>query len=495
MTDKRRHIRMILMAALAVMAALAGPVIAPVLAAQEGEGAEIFTAMARDMRARIEKAAPQMAACAPVQEKVKVGILPFDPARAPLPRAALRRIYNDMLAALSAQPLACAAWLDAASMRAILRHLQQSGAYDRLGAQAFKALREENAQADLLLVGEITAAAGHFYLTYRLIERKSGRLLARIAERELPESLIAGAAADAALPVNAAMEKAARALLGQAADISALWVGPITYEDSGRQTSGGRFIRDRLKDRIAQAAANVITGKALRMVSTMQGADAHTYALSGHYRVMGDAIDLSVELKNPAGKVASWNGMVRIDGLEGLFWRPVNDPQAGAANAATASPEAENAFSFELVTAHGTPAFYAPGESLQLKLRLGQAAYVYCYYTGVRGEVAQIAPNPRMRAKSGQVSLRVKRSVLRVLPEAARDGFRLRINPRAPEGKAVVRCYAASRDVTAELPYQLRGESAKTIPHQLAQMMDEIFAALPGVKLARAKVAITITGR
>ncbi len=483
------------MAALAAMAGLAGQGIALALAAQEDESADIFSAMARDMRARIEKAAPQMAACAPGQERVKVGILPFDPARAPLPGAALRRIYNDMLAALSARPLACAIWLDAASMRAILRHLQQSGAYDRLGAQAFKALREENAQADLLLVGDITAAAGHFYLSYRLIERKSGRLVARLPGRELPQSHVAAAAADAALPVDAAMEQAARALLGQAADMGALSVGSITYEDSGRQTSGGRFIRDRLKDRIAQAAANVITGKALRMVSTMQGADAHTYALSGHYRVMGDAIDLSVELKNPAGKVASWNGMVRIDGLEGLFWRPANDPQVGAANAATGPPETENAFSFELVTGHGAPAFYAPGESLRLKLRLGRAAHVYCYYTGVRGEVAQIVPNPRMRAKGGQAGLRVRRSVLRILPDEARDGFRLRINPRARRGKAVVRCYALSRDVTAELPYQLRGESTGIIPSALAQEMDQIFAALPGVKLARAKVSITITGR
>ena len=466
-------------------------------AAQDAPGGDVFARLAADFRQTVKANLPRLDACAPGGKKTRVGVLPFDPARAPLPEAALRRIYNDMLAQLTARPPGCVEFLDARSMRAILRHLQQTGAYDRKGMSAIKALRGANADADLLLVGQITSANGRFYLDYRLIGRKTGKLLARLRARELPNAHVEVTSADSALPVSEATRQAARELIAQAPRMTALAVDGIYFQDTRQQTSGGRYLRDKLRDRLVRVYANTLSGKALRLVSKgARAEDDGIYVLSGHYRIMGgDAVDLSVTLRNASGMTASWSGLARIYGLEGLRWRP--EEEAGTQTAAARPDEASgpgNPFGFELISDHGVEAIYAPGEELRLKMRLERTAYVYCYYTGVRGETAALIPNPRWIRKSGRKSFRVRKYVMTALPEPGRDGFILRVSRRATKGEALVRCYAASRDITAELPAQLRGAGDGLAPPELAARMNTVFQALKGVTLATAKLKIRITG-
>ncbi len=458
------------------------------------EEENVFARLAADFRATVARQAPELAACAG-GAKARVGVLPFDPARAPLPAVALGRIYNDMLAQLTAAPAGCMEFLDAESMRAVLRHLRQTGRYDASGESLLKALRKTEAAVDLLLVGKISAAAGEFYLDYRLIERRTGKLLARVRGRRLPAAYVDVTSADAALPPEKALEAAARELLAQAASMKALAVDGVYFQETRRQTSGGLYLRDKLRDKLVRAYANPITGKALKLVGKpTDGGDESLYVLMGRYRIMGgDAIDLTVTMKNAAGRAASWSGLVRITALEGLRWRPQEEAprtQPGAPAAA----RRESAFAFELIADHGREAVYAPGEELRLRLRLARTAYVYCYFTGERGETASLIPNPRWIAASGRRSYRVKRYRAATLPQPERDGFSFRINRRAAGGEVLVRCYATSRDITTELPAQMRGTTAALIPPEMARRLDAVFLGLKGLKLARAAIKIRIAG-
>ena len=62
-----------------------------------------------------------------------------------------------------------------------------------------------------------------------------------------------------------------------------------------------------------------------------------------------------------------------------------------------------------------------------------------------------------------------------------------------PAGLELVKCFATSRDVTADLPPHLQGRSLEALPKGAEYRLSQVFHALPNTTVSEASMAVTVT--
>ncbi|GAB6052789.1 hypothetical protein JCM17960_16090 [Magnetospira thiophila] len=114
-----------------------------------------------------------------------------------------------------------------------------------------------------------------------------------------------------------------------------------------------------------------------------------------------------------------------------------------------------------LSSPRGATPVYHFGERLDLRLVLANDAWVYCFYHQADGTTLQLLPNshfPKARLFGGRSY---------DLPGADLFPFDLQVAP--PAGEEQVICYAADRDITAELSPALQEGHFEALPDSLTQ--------------------------
>ena len=144
-------------------------------------------------------------------------------------------------------------------------------------------------------------------------------------------------------------------------------------------------------------------------------------------------------------------------------------------------------FAFHLTTNRGEDPAYSIGEYLNLLIRLDRDAWVYCFYQQSDASLMQIFPNPQMISQEP----RLAGGVLHTIPGETIFPFKLRLTE--PAGYEALRCFATSRNVTAELPKYLQGKSLGALPPGTEHRLAGVFSDLPDVKVSEKQLVITVT--
>ena len=125
---------------------------------------------------------------------------------------------------------------------------------------------------------------------------------------------------------------------------------------------------------------------------------------------------------------------------------------------------------------------YRIGEKLNLLIGLDRDAWLYCFYRQVDAKTFKIFPN-RFHAEARLAGGRVH-----TVPG---DAMPFDFNLTPPAGVELVKCFATSRDVTAELPRALQGLEHVALPRGMEWSLPTIFRRVRAA-LSEASLVITL---
>ncbi|MCB1379938.1 MAG: DUF4384 domain-containing protein [Alphaproteobacteria bacterium] len=432
-----------------------------------------------------------------------MGIWTFERDRIPISVGVADRIYAAALNALLIRKPACVDVLDGTAIGEIAEHLKRTGAFREAGENPLLALERANRKVAVLLRGNITAQDGAVFLAFRAVDRERGVVLAQTRPWPLPEDYVRSAAEDTALSLDVALQRAANQLAAKASGLRVLIPLGVYYQDSGAQPPLARYLLAGLLAALENETANLVTGAKLRVIApelklaaksgAMTSIDDFdplaqapgklgegTYALTGRYWQVGDAIDLKLTLRSAAGDSVSWQGRVRLSDLPGLAATPVGTAVGNAG---------ESAFLLQMTSPRGPAPYYQAGEALSVFLRSEEDAWLSCFYIDVNGMTMQVLPNS---FQAGQPDgNRIAANRLQVLPDPRRDPFEFRFTVNTL-GEETLRCFATTGNPAADLPAPLRGQAFTPLPDDLARGLGDVFHSLPRMRVAEAALTVTI---
>ena len=78
------------------------------------------------------------------------------------------------------------------------------------------------------------------------------------------------------------------------------------------------------------------------------------------------------------------------------------------------------------------------------------------------------------------------------MPDEKEELFPYELEVAGPPGNELIKCFAASRDVTSELPRELRGLSDDALPQNMVENLPSRFQQLPDVAISEQSFIMTI---
>jgi len=466
-------------------------------------------AVAIDLLAELERSTRAPGSTLPWQrpDVPRLAIVPFDPANSPLPGPATERLYDHLQNALIRAAEGRFRMQARESLRALIRdqtetHVMGPGDSEQLGA-----LVKEAGTVDLLIVPRLVPDPGYGILLSAKAVDMEGGIAATTPERAVPMTDQEMGLRQAGR-VEPMLRIAARILLEGAPDLTELRLGSITYQDSGYEARAGHFLLETATEALLTTGRNVLANRRIRVreaglpparsrglvrsAVTTTDLDPATaadvavpgsYVLSGVYWEHQESLDLRLVLRGADGTTVAWRGHVLRASL----------PPAAAVRPRSGTGDQRSLnglgpFSFVLTTNKGNPATLRIGETMELNLRIGQDAWVYCFYRQADGATLQVFPNPYFWKR--QKAPHLEGRLLHVIPDAATANFSFRVKP--PEGEELIRCFALDRDVTAELPEALCGYSLAPLDKGLAERLRMVFQGLGDVAISEASIPITV---
>ena len=427
-----------------------------------------------------------------------LGIWPFEDDKVPVAPRAAQRVYEELLSRMLAQRWGCVDILDGSAIGVVVQHLARSGALQKSAGSVVAALEEANRRVDVVVFPSLYTQAGRTVLTLKAVERASGRTLAATQPVRVPDGYLVADIADLAVGLDAAVNRAAHQFALQVPDLREVRPVGVFFAESGAQPQAGRYLLERLTTALGAEVANPVSGRTLRIrdvavtpprapqapveAATLEPAPAGegpVYDLTGRYWVRGEAVDLKVTLRRGDGATYAWSGRIQAGDFRDLALRPVNA-------AAAAAPAAGAPFAFQLTSPRGDAPLYKPGEDLELFLRTGRDAFVYCFYVDTAGAVATVLPNPHRPETP-----RFTAGTLHLLPDPAHDPFRF-VFTADTAGEEMVACFATTRDVKGDLPRELFPNEIAPTPGLTLGRLRETFAGLADTTVAEAVVTVTV---
>ncbi len=452
-------------------------------------------ALARELNRQLAGHGAGVLQCA-LGRSSKFALWPTRADATPLAAQNLERILNDLQAYLQKSAPECAAYLDANTIRAMAADLHRDNLIAKNLGDIVGALDEAGKDVDIVVFPAFFARRGRYFLALKATERSSGRVLATTpSDFAIPSSYTGLRPGDTALGLDRAITEAARALVSKTPDMTSLTAGNIYFQNSGAQPEFAIYLMERMLAAIGEAFADVISNRRLKIIASrargigVEAAaatvDRGAFQLDGSYWLRGRAVETKLCLRSAEGETACWHGRIRAADLRDMKLRPRGSP-------AGRNEPFKNSFSFSMITERGRNPVYYPGEYVRLKTRLGADAFLYCFYTDADNATTQILPNRKQAGRKDGYF--VRRGILHAWPQPERDGFRFRINAKTL-GEEYLRCFALDRNVTRELPPELRGRNFDPLPRRIALRLGDIFSALPNARLAQAGVVINVAKR
>lgn len=429
------------------------------------------------------------------EKRVRIAIWPFDPDTVPVALEAAEDFNDALYARLLKKTAGRYDFVARDELKALINDMDQTGALENSAKNPLAALMESARKIDILIRGRIRVRGGKTMLSYKAVS-VDGRVIAATT----PRVVHLGVVERNNITLDRAVRAAARELTNGAHEMTEIRLGGIRFQDTGSQPPFGRRFLDLVSAEIAKESNNALSGRSLKIKTlkalatrgvsvtgkelsdSQVGAKPGSYLLSGAYWDLGKEIEIRVSLKSADGATIPWKGRINRQDIGGTQIRPKTD--LGDLREGDGGP-----VSFHLKSDRGNDPAYKIGEDMNLLIRLGRDAWVYCFYRQANGEVIQILPNPHFWKNLSEPKLAGK--VVHKVP--GQEIFPFAFKMTEPIGEELVKCFATSRDVTADLPQQLRGRSLSPLPKDEEFRLSEIFRNLRNTTVSEASMAVTVT--
>jgi hypothetical protein len=435
-------------------------------------------------------------------KRLRVAVAPFKQADIKLSKLVADDFNESLYAALIKKAGRRYDFVARRKLDALITDLQDTGAWEAAGGNPINALMRSAESIDVLVEGKIRMGRKNARLSYTALGM-DGRVLAQTQPQTMALTMDDAKISRATMTLDRAIKDAAEHLSSHAHDLKVLLEGGIRFEDTGTQPEFGRYLQGRLSQALKGAFSNVVSGKLIRteplrgyrgfdrgiditgkVLKTANVKDReNAYVLRGSYWELPGAIELRVDLRGSKGASTEWIGWINSEETAGRILRPKGDFGTLREN------DGRGPFAFHLTSDRDKNAAYRIGERMNLLIRLDRDAWTYCFYTQADGKTIQILPNPEFWKHAKEP--RLARDVVHTIPGDKLFPFNFEFVP--PTGMELVKCFAASRDVTAELPKVMQGRTLTPLPRDLALQLSNAFRQLQNVAISEASFVVTLS--
>jgi hypothetical protein len=451
-------------------------------------------------KAQAKQSYPQKAFGHTRPNRLRLAVIPFEQDDIKIAKSVADEFNASLLAALINKD-APHVVMAREALTALIEDMRQTGVLEAADGNPINALMTSASKVDVIIRGKIRVSGQTAILTYTAISM-DGRVVAQTQRRRFPLSPDDAKITQPTVSLESALKNAARHLADRASGLEELLQGGIRFEDTGTQPPFAIYLQDRVAGAIRDAFASVVTNQTIKLGrlqahrgltsgATVRAKDlldrnlsgkSSAHVLSGSYWQLNNTIELRLSLKGPAGSNVEWFGWIGSQDTAGRRIRPLGD------FGSLRDYDDVGPFAFQLTSDRGKNAAYSFGEKMKLLIRLDRTAWVYCFYRDAAGGTMQIFPNPHFWQNHKQP--RFKGGVLHTMPDDPKFNFEFTVSP--PMGQELVKCFAVSRDVTADLPRALRGNTLKPMPPDLGMRLSPTFRELPDAAVSEASFVVTV---
>lgn len=457
--------------------------------------------------------------------QLTIGIWPFDETNIPIGSANAKRLYSTLLATLLEQRPNCVTYFDGNGVQANIDWLQRTDTFQTQGTKPLDVIEKNLQNVDFHISGRLFEQNQKVQATFKAVERQSGATLVTIKPIFLSNDYVAEQCGDGAISPEAAARSLGQKVKLRASNIKQLIVDNGYFQDTNAQTGFSRYmtvlaanaVNEALWDPVKRRSIdirypglttsnNLFKSRGLSVAprafdartqvtpdnqgSSNDNSDTTVHSMSLRYWLCGQAAKTRISVNNRAGENIEWLGSISLASI----------PNEMETKPAADLPPSENwgpsgAFSIAMTTDKGANPYFRPGETMVVHFQLERDSWLYCFYVDSAGTTIQVLPNNQQDQTNPNRNF-FKGSVVHALPDPNRQGnpdnFEFKFNDLTT-GVEVLKCLAVSRNVTAELPLELRGQNFNPIPLSLASRLREIFQRLPNTGIAEKSVTVTVS--
>ena len=416
------------------------------------------------------------------RKKPRIALRPFLKEKIPVAPEVADAFNDELLTQLIRQADGRYEFVSRSELPTIIKELFEFSDTNTL----FNELLQRAADIDVLIMGKLRLKNSKAILSYKAATIMNGEILASTTSRKIPLSPQDAKITQSTVTVSQAVNHAAKELADKAENMTTLVLGSIVFETSGAQPPFGRYVKERLSTALQNAFTKPLTGRKLKVIrrgDEKPGDRQHSYLLHGSYWDLSESVELRVSLKNQDNEVVSSEGWIRSDTIKQRL-RPEGDFSFLRDN------DGLGPFNFHLTSARGTNPVYHVGDKLKLVISLDSDAWVYCFNFSTDNKLYQLFPNPHYWKKHKEPHF--AGGVPITMPDKNYELYPYDFKVVEPPGNELVKCFAASRNVTSELPQYLQGRTNEALPKNIARNLSSMFQQLPDVAISEASFIMTI---
>lgn len=350
------------------------------------------------------------------------------------------------------------------------------------------------AGADVLIIGEVKPETDGrtVFVRYRATSVSDGSIAATTDWHRLRYDFDR----TPTMAVSEAVTRSARHFRDRLEPLRIVRPQGIRFADSGVQTPFGKWFSSRLVGELQRLAgedgrsigvadaivpAEKLGVRGLKLASKagekeMAGSPTGDYVLRGRYWLLGEKVDLQLEMTDGAGRTLAWQGDIRA-GTVDLPLKPVKS--------AAAERETDNLgpVALHIGSARGVDPVYRVGQRLVLFVEASRDSHLYCFYRQADGMVMRIFPN---RFHKGSF---IEGGELQDVPSLDMS-FDWVI--AKPTGTELVKCYAFDREVWKELPPAIRAADFTALPYRSVEALTADLRRIPRVGIAETSMVVNV---
>ena len=270
----------------------------------------------------------------------EVGIWPLKGDNLPISDASAVAFYETVFAALNATKPDCATFVDGAGGSGVIRYFILTGD----GSEARQRVDAAFRDVEFILTLDIFDRGGRIQADLKLTNANGGTVAAPPAF-DVSDDFVTTSCVTGAIPLNRAVRTAARTMLEKAPDLATVVDQGGRFADTDETPSFTSYFGRRMIDELTEHAADLLTGRSVRLADGDALGQPGAYAFSYRYWPCSDgsATEVSAKLRAADGKTASWRGKVRLDRVPGWIdvFPPTPEPESEAEPESDPEPETD----------------------------------------------------------------------------------------------------------------------------------------------------------
>lgn len=429
-------------------------------------------------------------------DRIKVGVMPFEKHRSPIPVKEATRMNAGLIAALKAHAGSKYEIVSGEALMDAIPDDDERGLF--AGTRRSLAALLEDGPVDLIIAGAFTPSQGGLTLSYKTVNVKTGHIVTQTS-RFVPYDLTDPKDRQQAMSLSKAILMAADHFAVETREIQRLMVNGLRYETTGIQTAFGRhftqqFVNqydvqlaqvrvegNRFRSNLATATPGAHSLSPIAPPNYAQVSSSQIYDFNGSYWNFGDVVEVRLNFERMGLPGLTWEGKI----LRSSIPRNVMvSPKT------TFTDLRENDYlgpiSLRLTTNRGPSPVFAYGEEMQVMVRSDADAHLYCFYKQSNGDMVKVFPN-----KFARESDVMGGQVVRIPDEVMPFEFRM----AEPAGAELIKCFALDKPAGKHLPKEVASNDLFPIRPDQEARLSEIFRKVPDARISEASITATVVPR